>query len=280
VRCPDETVTALMPVHRGVHHEHLSQAVGSVLAQTRLPNEFVIVEDGPLAQEQVSVLDGITASLMDVKRVRLAVNSGAGVANQAGLAVATGDWVMKVDADDVNLPDRLERQLAAAVARGLDVCGAAMLEFADDPSHATGVRRTPIEHEDIARRMQWNNPVNHPTSLYRRAAALAAGGYGDLRFMQDYDMFARMLVGGARMGNLPEPTVLFRADDSMSRRRKGLAILRTEWTLQRRLRRYGLLSRPRLVLNLLVRGGFRLLPAPFVAFVLRKVMSRRSGTDG
>ena len=50
--------------------------------------------------------------------------------------------------------------------------------------------------------MRLNNPINNPTVVFRRQLALDVGGYADLRYMQDYDLFARMLAGGARAENL------------------------------------------------------------------------------
>ena len=102
-----------------------------------------------------------------------------------------------MDADDILLPHRFETQLAALQETGADLCGAAMWEFDDDPERPTRLRTNPATHEAIARRMRINNPINHPTAMYRRELALRAGGYPTMRFMQDYDLFARMLVDGA-----------------------------------------------------------------------------------
>ena len=192
--------------------------------------------------------------------MRLDLNQGAGVANGAGLEAATGTWIAKVDADDILLPHRFEAQLAALQETGADLCGAAMWEFDDDPERPTRLRANPSTHEAIARRMRFNNPINHPTAMYRRELALRVGGYPTMRFMQDYDLFARMLVGGARMMNLPEPLVLFRAGDGMLRRRSARGYLPLERELQRNLHAYGLVGRSRAVVNLTIRGAFRVLP--------------------
>ena len=135
-----------------------------------------------------------------------------------------------------------------------------MWEFDDDPEHPTRLRTNPETHDAIARRMRFNNPINHPTSIYRRELAVAVGGYPQMRYMQDYDLFARMLAAGGRMINLPEPLVLFRAGDALLRRRSARGYLVLERELQRNLRSYGLVGRGRAALNLAVRGAFRVLP--------------------
>ena len=274
------TISAVMPVHGGADPADLAAAVASLLGQSRLPDEVVIVEDGPLMDAHLVTLSDLEQRHPRVVRIRLEVNAGAGEANQAGLMAAAGEWIAKFDADDICLPHRIERQMAALEASGADVCGGAMLEFVQDPERPVAIRRCPLEHDLIARRMRFNNPINHPTSMYRRDVALSAGGYADLRFMQDYDMFARMLVSGARMINLSEPLVLFRADDRMRRRRSARELTVLEWQLQRRLRAYGLIGRFGMGVNLVLRLAFRRLPAPLLTFGLRHVLSRPTrGSD-
>jgi len=255
-----ETVSVLLPVHAGVAAGALGSALESLDAQTRPADEVVIVEDGPLTPAHDALLDRYAASRAHVVRVALATNQGAGVANQAGLAAATGTWIAKMDADDLLLPHRLETQLRALHRTGADLCGAAMWEFDTDPGHPTRLRANPAGHDAITRRMRFNNPVNHPTAVYRRSLALEVGGYPSMRYMQDYDLFARMLAGGARMMNLAEPLVLFRAGDGMLRRRSARGYLALERQLQRNLRSYGLVGRGRATLNLAIRGAFRVLP--------------------
>lgn len=259
------TISVLLPVHAGVDPDHLRAAIDSVVGQTRPPDEVIVVEDGPLPRASISLLVDLESSLSHVVRVRLGANQGAGVANEAGLRVATGTWIAKVDADDINLPHRFAVQLALVRDRGLDVCGAAMLEFDEDPAAPLGVRANPVSHADIARRMRINNPINHPTAFFRRELALAVGGYPTMRFMQDYDLFARMLVAGAVMGNTDEVLVCFRSDGSMFRRRRGSQFRELEWELQRNLVQYGLIGPVARARNLVMRNTFRALPLPMMS---------------
>jgi len=268
-------VSALLPVHREVAVESLRAALESLLAQTYVPDEIVIVEDGALEPGHREALADVEGRHPCVIRIRLPVNRGAGVANQTGLAAASGTWIAKFDADDICLPHRIERQLAALEGSGADVCGSAMLEFVEDPASPVALRTSPLAHADIARRMRFNNPINHPSAMYRRELAMAVGGYADLRYMQDYDLFARLLAAGAEMINLEEPLVLFRANEGMRRRRSARELTTLEWQLQGRLHAYGLVGRPRMLANLVVRMTFRKLPAPLMRLAYRRLLSRR-----
>jgi glycosyltransferase involved in cell wall biosynthesis len=275
-----ETVSALMPIHAGLDPAHLARALDSLADQTRLPDEVVLVEDGPLGDTHHDVVATAVRRLPPLVREVLPVNRGAGLANQAGLLRCSGDWVLKADGDDVSLPDRLRRQLAHAGETGADVCGTAMWEFSDEEAHVVSVRTPPLTHDDIVRRMRWNNPMNHPTTLYRTDRARAAGGYGDLRYMQDYDLFARMLSQGARFANLAEPLVLFRAGDAVLARRRSPAMRRCEWQLQRNLRQYGVIGPARRYGNFAARQGARALPAGAMSRLHRALFSRPAETGG
>jgi glycosyltransferase involved in cell wall biosynthesis len=270
-----------MPIHRGLDPAHLDRALDSLVRQTRPLDEVVVVADGPLADGHHAVLEAAERHLPLVREM-LPVNRGAGVANQAGLLRCSGSWVLKVDGDDVSLPHRVERQLEHAASTGAEVIGAAMWEFRGSEDDVVSLRTPPLSHADIARRMRWNNPMNHPTTLYRREVAIGAGGYGDLRLMQDYDLFARMLAGGARFANLAEPLVLFRSGDAMFARRRSPAMRRCEWQLQRNLRAYGIIGPGRRYLNFAARQGARALPAGLMTRVHRRLFSSavRPGRPG
>ena len=271
------TVTVLMTAYAGTTVDELRRSVACITGQTRPPDEFLLVVDGPVPASLDAAIAEAASAHPELRVERLPVNSGSGAASARGLALATGDFVARHDSDDVSLPRRLERQLAAIEERSLDLVGAAMLEFEGSPEHVVGVRANPRTHEQIAARMRLNNPINNPTVVFRRQLALDAGGYADLPYMQDYDLFARMLAAGARAENLDEPLVLFNAGDGMIGRRGGWRMLPHEWTVQRRLRDTGTISTPLLVRNLVVRGAFRVIPPALLKRVYA-VLFRRDAT--
>lgn len=262
----------LMPVYDGVPSAHFALALESVFSQTRAPDAVVVVSDGPLTPEQEQVL----AAHPTVLRVDLPTRAGIGPALAAGLAVCEGEWVARADADDINEPHRLESQLAVLDASGGDVCSSAMAEFLGSPDRVVGVRPCPIAHRDIARRMRMANPVNHPTVVFRRELAVSAGGYQDLPYVEDYDLWARMLQRGAVFVGTQEPLVRFRAD-GLQDRRTAAGALNAERLLQHRLHDYGLIGRPRMLTNLVIRGLYLRLPRPMVHGVYGLVFRRGLG---
>jgi glycosyltransferase involved in cell wall biosynthesis len=272
------SVSVLLPVHQGVEPEVFRQALDSVLDQTRPADEIVVVEDGPIPESVEAVLSAAALRHPELLRIRLETNQGAGVANQAGLVAASGEWIAKMDADDISKRDRFERQLVELHRSGADVCGTSMLEFDGEARNLIARREVPLDHGSIARRMRSNNPFNHPTVMYRRTLALSSGGYPEMRLMQDYVLFARMLGAGARMMNMSEPLVLFRAGDSLHGRRSGRGFSSLERQVQRELRAVGVVSRGRAAVNYLIRLGYRYLPVPALRWVHGHILSRPLAT--
>lgn len=271
----DFSISVVMPIYAGTPPAQLRRALSSVYEQTHLPDEVVVVEDGPLEPDHYSVLREFAHGYPEMRRIVLTTNCGRGLASQQGLLFARGAWIAKADADDICMPTRLEREIECVRGQNIDVVGAAMWEFEDDENHPTALRAMPTTHQRIAESMRFNNPINNPTVLFRREAALSVGGYTDMR-MEDYDLWARMLASGARMANLSVPVVLFRADDSMLRRRASWLLIKAEWRMQTNLRRYGIISAAGVMRNLVLRLGFRLLPRPVLRLAYRTVFTKHT----
>ena len=136
-----------------------------------------------------------------------------------------------------------------------------MQEFSDDVAPGTGpLRRRPLSHEEIVAYLPVHSPFHHPTVIMRAPVALAAGGYRELDHLEDYWLWERMMLGGARMGNLPQVLVDYRVDEELFARRGGWRLFASDVRLQRRM----LLDRvttPRGFLrNLALRGTYRFVP--------------------
>jgi len=272
------SLTVLMTAYSRTTVHELERSVASVMGQTRPPEDFLVVVDGPVPEPLDTALAAAMAAHPTLRVERLPQNLGSGLASARGLELATGDYVARHDSDDISLPHRLEREMDAVEQHHLDLVGSAMLEFEGTPDNVVGVRRNPRSHEQIAARMRLNNPMNNPTVLFRRQLALDVGSYADLRYMQDYDLFARMLAAGARAGNLDEPLVLFNASDGMIARRGGWRMLSHEWVIQRRLRDTGTIGNVLLARNMVVRGAFRVIPPALLKRVYA-VLFRRGPQD-
>ena len=270
----------LLPVYRADQPAHLRAAVvSSVHEQTRRPSELVLVRDGSVGADLQREIDDVVAT-SPVPVVYLALESNVGLARalDKGLAAANHDVIARMDADDVSAPQRFEKQLPLIEA-GADIVGAALHEFAGDIGNIVLTRVPPLDPNWIRSAARFRDPFNHPTVVYRRSAVQAAGGYQDMRLMEDYLLFARMLANGARPANLGDALVYYRVSSGAYARRGGWRMLRAELELQRRFRREGITSRREYLRNVVVRGGYRLVPEWVRRRAYRSVIARRGITD-
>jgi glycosyltransferase involved in cell wall biosynthesis len=271
-----EPFSLLLSVWDGDRPDYLRRAFRSATDdQTVRPDQVIIVRDGPVRDELAACLDELqAASPAPVTFVPLERNGGLGPALDQGLAASWFDVVARMDADDVALPLRFEVQLPLMAEA--DIVGAGLLEFTGDTDHLVGQRVPPIGTEQIRRYARMHDPFNHPTVVYRRAAVLAAGGYGDLPLMEDYALFARMIDNGARVVNVAEPLVFYRVGAEAYKRRGGTGLLRSELRLQREFRRTGFTSRAEYLRNVAIRGGYRMVPWWLRRAVYRPIVERRT----
>jgi glycosyltransferase involved in cell wall biosynthesis len=264
-----------MPVYLGDEADHFVRAfLSTVNEQTLKPAEVVIVEDGPLTSEMHAALARLTAeSVVPVVRVKLQNNEGLARALEAGLARCSNEVVARMDADDISEPTRFEKQMSL-MAQGYDLVGTGLIEFEGHES-ATGITRTPPVGDDISRSARLAQPFYHPTVVFKKTVVSSVGGYVDIGPMEDYWLFARLIHSGAKVANLAEPLVRYRISDGAYARRGGWGKLITEINLQRQLRRLGFTSRAQFLRNLIVRGGYRLVPEGIRRTAYRRLIANR-----
>lgn len=251
------TLSVLITIYSGTNAAELAVALQSLAVQTRPADEVVIVFDGPVAEDVEHVATGF-ASTQSARLIRLPVNRGSGPASQAGLETIESDFTARLDSDDAARPERFERQLAYLEARPeVAALGTAVEEFEHSLGDATRIRSLPHNPAQYAK---MNSPINNPSVMFRTEAAKSVGGYRDVPFMEDYDLWARMLAADWQLRNLSEPLTYLRVTKAQQRRRAASKTRRAERTMQRNLVSYGLISRPRALFNLVARNVYRLLP--------------------
>jgi glycosyltransferase involved in cell wall biosynthesis len=270
----------LLPTYHADDPDHLRRAFASAVDEQELrPSEVVLVRDGQIPRPLAEMLDRLSEeSPVAVVRVDLEQNVGLGHALDAGLAACRYDVVARMDADDISLPSRFAVQIPF-LESGFDLVGSGLLEFGATEDDIVAVRTPPTDEADIKKWARFHDPFNHPTVVYRREKVLAAGGYKDLPLMEDYWLFARMIEQGARVINVAEPLVKYRVGAGAYARRGGLTLLRSELALQREFRASGFVTRRQYARNLVVRGGYRLVPEGIRRSAYRRFIAPRGTRD-
>lgn len=234
--------SVLMSTYVRDRADWLSAALESMAAQTVRPAEIVLVLDGPVGPELHAAIDAFDAAHPYlVLRVPLSKNRGLGQALQAGLARCSCAVVARMDADDYSLPGRCAAQLAK-LDEGYDLVGCNVSEFSDDVARPNALRVLPETSEAIVRFAKRRSPFAHPAFMARRAALENVGGYRDVAYAEDFDLFARLLAAGYKGYNIQEPLVAMRVDANAYQRRGGISYLRDMLAFNTRQLREGWFS--------------------------------------
>jgi len=264
----------LICVYAKENPQYFSQCLDSVMAQTVLPDEAVIVKDGPLTAELEQVLENFRFKNTNI--VALPENVTQGPGRAAGVAAAQNELIAVMDSDDICLPDRFEKQLEMFRANPeLCLIGGQAAEFRAEPGDMAVRRAVPVSHADIIRFAKLRNPFNSMTVMFRRGEALKAGNYRYFPWFEDYDLWARMIKNGAKCANHPDALVYARVGAGMYGRRRGRTYIRSEWRMQKTLRDLELISRAELLRNVLARIPVRILPPKWLSAVYNTFARRR-----
>jgi glycosyltransferase involved in cell wall biosynthesis/GT2 family glycosyltransferase len=226
-RAPIPIVSFVLAAHDAA--ATLGASVGSVLRQTVRELELVVVDDGSSDDTQE-----LLARVRDPRLVVMRNDRSLGLAASlnSGLDAARSRWVARLDADDVALPERLERQLARLDGtRPPALLGSAVMEFGDD-GRAGSIHEAPPGAATMRWHALFGAPVFHPTVVVDRDLLDRHGLRYDTDYAEseDYELWTRVLAVGEG-DNVREPLVARRVHAGQaSKRRSGL-----QRALQRRI---------------------------------------------
>ncbi len=210
--CSRPTVSILLPVRN--EERYLPAALASLLHQTLTSWELVAVDDGST--------DATPAILAEAAhrdpRVRVLPSPQRGLVSalNAGLAACRAALIARMDGDDIAHPRRLEFQHAFMAANpevGLAACA-----FRHFPRQQLGVGMLAYEawqnaltsHESIMRDLFVESPFVHPSVMFRRETVERVGGYRDMGWAEDYDLWLCLAAAGTRFARLAQPLLFWR----------------------------------------------------------------------
>lgn len=202
-------VSVLMAVHNG--EKYLRQAVGSILSQTYSDFEFIILDDG--SQDRTTQ---ILAEFSDPRIVLIKNETGIGLTQSLnlGLEKAKGEYIARMDADDISLPHRLATQVSFLDVRSeVGVVGTAAY-LVDSDNISRHLVQYPESHDLIHWIMCFfENPIIHPSVMFRAQLTKKMGGYNDAYVTsQDYNLWSRLLIN-TKLANIQDVCLHLRKHD-------------------------------------------------------------------
>jgi glycosyltransferase involved in cell wall biosynthesis len=213
-------ISVIMSVHNG--EQYLAEAVESILAQTLGDFEFIIIDDGstdntPTLLREYQAADG---------RICIVTHANRGLTKALNEAIhlARAPLLARMDADDISLPNRFERQVAFLRAHPMVVCVGADHELIDGGGRLLTVLRQPSDNATVQTlALQGRIAICHPVVMMRRQAVIEAGGYDEqFAVAQDLDLWLRLGEVG-ELANIPEVLLKYRQHaESVSEKRRVL----------------------------------------------------------
>jgi glycosyltransferase involved in cell wall biosynthesis len=204
-------VSVVMSVYNDT--EYLQSSIQSILSQTFNDLEFIIVDDGS-TDDTLAIV-----KRFNDPRIRLLEQSHKGLpaALNYGISKSSGELIIRMDADDISFPDRIENQVKFMDDNpNLSMIGGGA-EIIDSNGKSIGIRNPVLGEENIIELSHYACPTIHPTLCFRRSVIEKIGRYREnFLYAQDYDLVLRMLDFKFRVENIPDILIKYRTNKKHS----------------------------------------------------------------
>lgn len=255
--------------------EYLQQSLDSVFSQTLKADEVILVEDGPLTSELDSLVKEYESKYPELKVVPLAENQGLGKALNEGLKNCSYDLVARMDTDDIATPTRFEKQIQIFKEYPqAEVVSSWIEEFDSDTGEVIAERKLPEFPYEIYGFGKKRCPINHPAVMFKKESVQFAGSYKPFPLFEDYYLWVRLLLNGAKFYNVQESLLKFRTSKDMYKRRGGIKHALDEIRFQRQIKKLGYINWKQFCYNISIRFIVRVIPNSSREWIYRHLLRK------
>ena len=251
------TFSVLIAIHqRDDIEKNFEKLISSIYANTLLPDQVLILVDGYINSSFKNIIYN-SKEKQGFEVYFHPKNMGLAKILNIGLNKIYTDWVIRVDGDDISLPNRFQRVIDH-ISPEISIIGSFIKEF--DKNNKFRVKKVPLMQEKIKKYLKYRNPFNHCAVAYRVSHVISVGGYPDLYLKEDYGLWVKMLANNYKGLNIPECLVYAAFDENSYSRRSGIRYLKSDLSLtklQYSLRTVNFLE---FIIITFLRGFFILIP--------------------
>lgn len=247
--------SVLMSVYKGEKTEYFKPSMDSVLSQSLLPDEIILIRDGMVYEELQEAIDFYLKKFPSLfSYYPFDENRGLGLALAYGVEHSKNNLIIRMDTDDICEHDRFEKQINYLNEHeDVSVLGGQIYEFIDNPEEIYDKREVPITNDKISKFLKKRNPFNHMTVAYRKNDVLDSGNYQDLQYLEDYYLWCRMYAKGFKFANLEDVFVRARVNQNTFERRSGLSYFNSYLKLENYKLKHNVINIPMYLYNLIGR---------------------------
>lgn len=267
--------SVLMSVYKNDKSEDVKDAIDSLLNQTLLPNQIVILEDGKVSKKLDDLLENYSKKHKIIEIYKRKQNLGLGLTLNEGLNYCKYDYVARMDADDYSYPNRFEEEIRYLESHpDIDVVGCNIDEYDENLSKKLAVRVVPEFDKKIKKYMKKRNGVNHVTVIYKKQSVLNAGSYEDCLYFEDYYLWCKMIKNGCKFYNIQESLMKIRAGFDMAKRRGGLSYSKYIINFENKIYKIGIINKFEYIFNLFIRLSVANIPNSFRTILYKKQLRK------
>lgn len=267
--------SVLMSVYKNDKSEDVQVAIDSLLNQTLLPNQIVILEDGKISKKLDDLLENYSKKHKIIEIYKRKQNLGLGLTLNEGLNYCKYDYVARMDADDYSYPNRFEEEIRYLESHpDIDVVGCNIDEYDENLSKKLAVRVVPEFDKKIKKYMKKRNGVNHVTVIYKKQSVLNAGSYEDCLYFEDYYLWCKMIKNGCKFYNIQESLMKIRAGFDMAKRRGGLSYSKYIINFENKIYKIGIINKFEYIFNLFIRLSVANIPNSFRTILYKKQLRK------
>lgn len=213
-----EKVSILMSIYNENESE-IYKSINSILTQSYTNIELVIVIDNPNKTNEYNAL--INRNFND-DRLRILNNDkniGLALSMNKAFTHSSGEYIARMDADDIATQDRIEKEVKLLKNENCDfICtGYSYIDENDNKIDGSYIYYNPIQ---LKKSLVTTNSIHHPTVLMRREVFEKVNGYRDFPCSQDYDLWLRLLENNCKFSMIDEPLLLYRIRENSTTNRK------------------------------------------------------------
>lgn len=186
------------------------------------PDEIILVQDGPLTAELYESIEQWKYRLSTILVVvELKKNVGLARALNEGIKYCKGDYIARMDTDDISMPERFQKQLEFLENNSdIDVVGTWISEIGEDDQLIKEEIQYPLDHDELFKFFSKRDPIAHPTAMFRKTFFKKAGIYSsEVHLAEDTLLWYSGFMNKCKFANIPYIGLQFRRTSNFYLRR-------------------------------------------------------------
>lgn len=193
--------------------EVIDASIKSILNQSYENIQLIIINDNPDRLEMAKYLNDLSVNNHMVEYIKNEKNIGLVRSLNRGLLKVKGEYIARMDADDISNTNRIKEQVTFLKKNNCDIVGSNVITI-DEDNNIIGKIIVPTKHKDILKFYNYGSCMLHPTWLGKRNVFENLNGYRNIYSCEDYDFIIRAIEKGYHLGNVPDFLLKYRVRNS------------------------------------------------------------------